>query len=191
METNNTSSAGYFVTSKACCQLTSNVFESTPMTKPIRRKLSEDELADASKLRAILQEKKATTGITQETVGHLCGWAGQQAVQAYLSGNTPINLDAAFRFSKALGVTLDEISPRLAAKAVELFGATLAGGDSPLVARYQSADAATRALIDMALAQPQDPVPDGLSPSVRAMVEMARAALREELKKKNDDSNPR
>lgn len=64
---------------------------------------------------------------------------------------------------------------------------TLAG-DHPLVARYQAADPATRTLIDMAIAKPEDPVPTGLSPSVKAMVEMARAALREELKKKN--ANP-
>lgn len=42
-----------------------------------------------------------------------------------------MNLEAAHRFAKALGVTLDSISPKLAAIAVELFGATEAGRTKP------------------------------------------------------------
>lgn len=82
-------------------------------------------------MRAAIETQKRTKGLTQESIGHLCGWAGQQAVQAYVSGNTPLNLDAAYRFAKALEVPLDAISPRLAAKAVELFGATLAAQEPP------------------------------------------------------------
>lgn len=36
-------------------------------------------------------------------------------------------------------------------------------------------------LIDLALANPGDPLPEGLSPSVRAMVNMARAAIGNEI----------
>lgn len=61
-------------------------------------------------------------------------------------------------------------------------GSKLLTGDHPLVQRYNQADASTRALIDLALAAPGEPLPAGLSPSVRAMVDMARAALREEIK---------
>lgn len=60
--------------------------------------------------------------------------------------------------------------------------------NQPLMVRLESADAATRALVDIALTQQEEPLPEGLSPSVRAMVEMARAAIREEIKKKNADS---
>jgi hypothetical protein len=56
----------------------------------------------------------------------------------------------------------------------------------PLVARLESADAATKALVELALADPDSALPAGLSPSVRAMVDMARSALRAELK--NADS---
>lgn len=92
-----------------------------------RRPLDQQEREDAERLKVLIEG----SGLTQEAIGHLCGWAGQAATNAYVVGRTPINLDAAFRFSKALGVPLDAISPRLAAKAVELFGATLAGQARP------------------------------------------------------------
>ncbi len=126
-----TSIASDYSTSRACCQPTSTGFELQPMATSKRKPLTEDELADAARLKSILLEKKQTEGLTQQAIGLRCGWSGQQAVQAFISGNTPINLDAAFRFSKALDVPLDSISPRLAARAVELFGATLAGQQRP------------------------------------------------------------
>lgn len=55
------------------------------------------------------------------------------------------------------------------------------GGDDPLLARYRRADPATRTLIDMALANPDQPMPDKLSPSLRVMVDMVRTAIRNEL----------
>ncbi len=54
----------------------------------------------------------------------------------------------------------------------------------PLVVRYTTADAATRTLIDIALAGPNDPLPPGLSPSLRVLVDMARTAIRAEQEKK-------
>lgn len=50
----------------------------------------------------------------------------------------------------------------------------------PLVVRYATADAATRALVDIALGGPNDPLPPGLSPAMRTLVDMARAAIRAE-----------
>jgi hypothetical protein len=55
----------------------------------------------------------------------------------------------------------------------------------PLITRLESADPATRAMIELALADPQSPLPAGLSPSVKAMVDMARAAIRQELGRAN------
>jgi len=55
------------------------------------------------------------------------------------------------------------------------------GGDNPLLLRYHQADPATRTLIDLALAQPDDPIPPGLSPSLRTLVDMARTAIRNDL----------
>lgn len=60
------------------------------------------------------------------------------------------------------------------------------GGDSPLLTRYRQADAATRALIDLALTHPDDPMPDGLSPSLRTIVAMARTAIASDLEQHGD-----
>lgn len=148
-----------------------------------RRPLTEEELADALRLRLLLKEKKEQEGLTQEAVGHLCGWAGQQAVQAFVSGNTPINLEAAFRFSQALKVPLDAISPRLAAKAVELFGATIAGSErpksfeellehfAPEIERLKLTDTGRRALSGLVKAYQDDPAAgDRLSRALLALV---------------------
>lgn len=54
-------------------------------------------------------------------------------------------------------------------------------GRASLEMRYTLADTATRAMIDIALASPSDPLPAGLSPSLRALVDMARQAIRNEL----------
>jgi hypothetical protein len=59
-----------------------------------------------------------------------------------------------------------------------------------LKARIERADEATRTLIALALSDSDNPPPAGLSPSVRAMVEMARAALRAELEQKNPPPAP-
>lgn len=56
--------------------------------------------------------------------------------------------------------------------------------ESVVSTRYKLADPSTRALIDIALASPSDPLPDGLSPSLRILVDMARAAIRAEQEKK-------
>lgn len=125
-----TSIAGECKTNSACCQDTSIAVAMKPMAIK-RRNLSTEELEDAERLKQLLAVAKKDKGLTQERVGLLCGYSGQQAVQAYASGGTPINLDAAYRFAKALDVTLEEISPRLAARAVELFGATQAAHDRP------------------------------------------------------------
>jgi hypothetical protein len=56
--------------------------------------------------------------------------------------------------------------------------------DEGFAARYHAADAATKALIDIALAAPSAPLPDGLSPSLRILVDMVRTAIRSEQEKK-------
>lgn len=96
-----------------------------------RRTLEPDELADVDRLRDVIAQKKTSAGLTQTKLAVLCGWESQGTVAQYLGGHVPLNLDAAYRFAKALEVPLDTISPRLAAKAVELFGATLAAQEPP------------------------------------------------------------
>lgn len=146
-----------------------------------RRPLTPEELEDTERLKALIAEAKSNKGLTQENIGHLCGYAGQQAVQAYASGNTPINLDAAFRFAKALEVPLEAISPRLAARAIELFGATKAAQETPatvdaLLATLQddinNADNDVRmAIADLVKAYKNDPTEGArIARSIRALL---------------------
>lgn len=51
-----------------------------------------------------------------------------------------------------------------------------------LAARLASADDATRALVEMALSCPDEPLPEGLSPTLRTMVEMVRTAIANDIK---------
>jgi transcriptional regulator with XRE-family HTH domain len=96
-----------------------------------RRQLTQDETDDIDRLRTLFEQRKEASGLTQTQLAEACGWESQGTVAQYFSKRMPLNLEAAFRFSKALGVPLDAISPRLAAKAVELFGATIAGQERP------------------------------------------------------------
>lgn len=51
-----------------------------------------------------------------------------------------------------------------------------------LAARYTSLPADTKALIDIALSDPDEPIPHGLSPSIRTMINMVREAIKREQK---------
>ena len=96
-----------------------------------RRTLTTDELDDIERLRVIIESKKTSTGLTQAKLAELCGWESQGTVAQYLGGHVGMNLEAAYRFAKALDIPLDSISPRLAARAVELFGSTQAALEPP------------------------------------------------------------
>lgn len=97
------------------------------MNSPPRRPLSKEEIDDIDRLRQIFLIRKKESGLTQKDLSQKCGWSGQQAVQAYFSGATPLNLEAAFRFALALETPLDAISPKLAQKAATYFERTRAG----------------------------------------------------------------
>jgi len=107
------------------CQHTNNVVKSFDMNAPKRRELDESEREDVDRLRLIIEARKLEDRtFTQDKLAEACGWSSQGNIQNYVGYKTPLNLDAAFRFAKALNVPLEKISPRLAAKAVEIFGAT-------------------------------------------------------------------
>lgn len=131
MATECISTANNYSINTAVCQGISSAVKVGQMTLTKRRGLTQEETEDADRLRVLYDEKKRATGMTQTQIADACGWESQGTVGQYFSKKIPLNLDAAFRFSKALGVPLDAISPRLAARAVELFGATLAGQHRP------------------------------------------------------------
>lgn len=76
--------------------------------------LTEEQLADAARLKAIYEAKKRDLGFTQESLAAQLGWNTQSAVSQYLNGRIPLNTDAAVKFSKALHCVVSDFSPRLA-----------------------------------------------------------------------------
>jgi hypothetical protein len=80
--------------------------------KTKRRDLTSEEQADAQRLRKVWEEKSASLKLTQLSVSKSFGFANQSAVSQYLNARIPLNLETAAKFSKVLGVPLEDISPR-------------------------------------------------------------------------------
>ena len=57
-----------------------------------------------------------------------------------------------------------------------------------LQARLKNADSATHALVEIALGDSSTPMPSGLSPSIRTMVDMVRTAINNELNAHRNDA---
>jgi SOS-response transcriptional repressor LexA len=82
----------------------------------VRRKLTSEEKADAARLaQAWKRYKAAHPQATQEWMSAQCGWKTQGAFFQYLSGIIPLNLKAALKIGAVLGLSVSELSPRLAA----------------------------------------------------------------------------
>jgi len=101
------------------------------------RTLSEEQIADARRLKS-LWEREFKGKISQEEAAHLCGWRTQGAFNQYLNAKIPLGLPALLKISEALGVSPEEISPRLAAK---LSGQSyIPGSDNPPAAASSEID---------------------------------------------------
>lgn len=83
--------------------------------------LSKEQLEDAYRLRQIY-DRLRLQGIapSQEELAFICGWKTQGAVYQYISGKIPLNPKALIKFSKALRVDPEEISPELSKYIVDL-----------------------------------------------------------------------
>lgn len=75
------------------------------------KELSNEQREDAARLRKIWAEKKP---MTQERFAAEYGLGTQGNLTQYLNGHIPVNLEAAIRFANGLGVSVEDISPRLA-----------------------------------------------------------------------------
>lgn len=107
------------ITTTDCAERISADNGSSMSKQRIRRPLTDAERDDAERLKSIYQRRKRElaaqgTRLTQEDLAARCGWSGQSAVAQYVSGKTPLNLNAALKFAKELDVELVDISPRLA-----------------------------------------------------------------------------
>ncbi|ADW76535.1 helix-turn-helix domain protein (plasmid) [Rahnella aceris] len=80
----------------------------------MKRKLTDEDLAAAKRLKAIWTSKRAALGLTQEKAADLLGFNTQGAVSHYLNGVTPLNTDTVIKFSMLLMVKPEDIKPELA-----------------------------------------------------------------------------
>lgn len=91
------------------------------MTKPKRKPLSPEQLADAERLKEIYKERvkesrdrKDVPVLTQTEVGERCGWESPQStVSQYMSGAVPLNLGALLKLSAVLNFDPRKVSPQL------------------------------------------------------------------------------
>lgn len=83
--------------------------------------LSNEQLEDAKRLKEAFDLARVLDHrLTQEQLAHNCGWKTQGTVFQYLSGKIPLNPRALAKFSKALQVSPEAISPTLSKYIVDL-----------------------------------------------------------------------
>ncbi|QBC44443.1 helix-turn-helix domain-containing protein [Iodobacter fluviatilis] len=92
--------------------ISSNANNIVKMSKP-RRQLSEEEQAEALRLKLAFEKKKEKTGISQAILADLVGWSNQSAISQYFNGHIPLNLEALIRLCPHLDADPYIISPRL------------------------------------------------------------------------------
>lgn len=80
----------------------------------MKKKLTEQELLAAKKLKAIWIDRKNALGLTQELAAERLGFTTQGAVSHYLNAKTPLNLEAVLKFSVLLQVPPEAIRPDMA-----------------------------------------------------------------------------
>lgn len=88
------------------------------MKKDSRRlPLSDWQLQDSARLKALFQAKRGELKLTQEKIaGELGDGVTQGAVSHFMNGRTALSINAAVVFARALQVPVSEISPTLAAQ---------------------------------------------------------------------------
>lgn len=75
--------------------------------------LTPEQLADASRLKALYEAKKKSLGITQQDIADALDIT-QGAVGHYLNGRNALNLSSALTFARILQVPVSDFSPSLA-----------------------------------------------------------------------------
>lgn len=94
-----------------------------------KKPLSEEQIEDAKRLKAIYESKKVALGISQEGVADALGM-GQSAIASLLNGVNALNPSNAAALARVLQVSVDDFSPSIAAEIANMY-ASLQG--SPAV----------------------------------------------------------
>ncbi|ELV1369893.1 LexA family transcriptional regulator [Escherichia coli] len=85
-----------------------------------KRRLTTEQLQDATRLKALYDSKKKELGITQADMADELD-ISQGAVGHYLNGRNPLNLPVAAKFAKLLHEPISSFSPALAKEAELLY----------------------------------------------------------------------
>ncbi|MGJ0580654.1 helix-turn-helix domain-containing protein [Xenorhabdus bovienii] len=81
--------------------------------------LSDEQISDANRLKAIYEAKKKELGLSQEVLAEKLVM-GQSAVAQLLNANNAIGVSHAAKFAEILEITVDDFSPSLAAEIAEM-----------------------------------------------------------------------
>lgn len=92
-----------------------------------KRILTNEQLADAERLKAIYEAKKKELRISQQDIADALG-ISQGAVGHYMNGRNPLNVRVATQFSQILKVPVERFSPSLAKDVVGFTAAALSNG---------------------------------------------------------------
>lgn len=104
--------------------------------------LSPEELAEAAQLKKLFGEwqrerKEEGQPASQEAAAGLLGF-GQSALNQYLNGKIPLNIEAAAKFAKLLGEPIHKFSPTMASQAASYSSAVDDTPASPDLSGFQS-----------------------------------------------------
>lgn len=99
-----------------------------------KKPLTPEQIADASRLKAIFESKKKELGWSQETLAEHIGM-GQSGIAQLLNGSNAIGASHAAKLAKALKVTVEDFSPSIAREIKEMNESLL--GSSPARTHYE------------------------------------------------------
>lgn len=78
------------------------------------RDLTQEELADAKRLKQLWQQRKDELHLSQVKAAQELGYNSQGAVSQFINGKVGLNFQAVAKFAKLLRVNVADISPRFA-----------------------------------------------------------------------------
>ncbi|MCX2891655.1 LexA family transcriptional regulator [Pseudomonas sp. DCB_BI] len=110
------------------------------MTKNSRKvPLSDWQVEDAQRLKALYNQKRAELGLTQDRIAAELGeGVTQGAVSHFMNGRTALSLRAAAVFARALQVPISEFSPKLSEQLASMQTVPLVGAALDAYESYQS-----------------------------------------------------
>lgn len=85
-----------------------------------KKPLTPEQIADATRLKAIFDNKKKELGLSQETLGEALGMS-QSGINQLLNGSNAISHTHVAKLAKILNVSAEEISPSLAFEISDMF----------------------------------------------------------------------